>query len=75
MNIKKAGLLLGIVPLMISCSKDPYAGTYVFQMGKNKDTHLAVSLELSKEQYELSNPDKGKKLICSHPKWMILSPH
>ena len=61
MNFKKAGLLLGIVPLMISCSKDPYAGTYVFQMGKNKDTHLAVSLELTKEQYELSNPDKGKK--------------
>ena len=61
MNLKKAGLLLAIVPLMISCSKDPYAGNYVFQMGKNKDTHLAVSLELTKEQYELSNPDKGKK--------------
>ena len=61
MNFKKAGLLLGIVPLMISCSKDPYVGNYVFQMGKNKDTHLAVALELTKEQYELSNPDKGKK--------------
>lgn len=61
MNFKKAGLLLAIVPLMISCSKDPYAGNYVFQMGKNKDTHLAVALALTKEQYEPSNPDKGKK--------------
>ena len=63
MKLKKAGLLLGIVPLLISCSKDPYAGTYVFQMGKNKDTHLAVSLELTKNLFDEANPDKGKKFI------------
>lgn len=61
MKLKKVGLFLGIVPLLIACNKDPYAGEYVFQMGKSKDTHMSVSLKLTNEVYSEETPDKGKK--------------
>jgi len=61
MNYKKTGLLLIIVPLLASCAKEAYIGEYTFQMGKNKDTHIAVSLKLEKEIYDEAQPGKGKK--------------
>ena len=61
MNYKKSLTLLGIVPLLIGCAnKGPY-GEYAFQMGKAKDTHIAVSLKLTKDNYDESNADKGQK--------------
>ena len=65
MNIKKVGLFLGMLPLLISCNSNPYLGEYVFQMGKSKDTHMSVSLKLTDENYDANNPDKGKKFELS----------
>ena len=61
MNYKKSLVLLSIMPLLIGCAnKGPY-GEYTFQMGKAKDTHIAVSLKLTKDNYDESNADKGQK--------------
>ena len=61
MNIKKVGLLLSMVPLLISCNKNPYLGEYVFQMGKSKDTHISISLKLLEEDYKVEEEVKGQK--------------
>ena len=61
MNIKKPLLLLSIIPLLCSCSREKYAGEYVFQLGKSKDTHMNVSLSLSKEIFNTEKPEEGKK--------------
>ena len=61
MNIKKSSLLLGIVPLLLSCSGNSPYGEYLFQMGKSKDTHMGVSLKLTKDDYDENDKDKGKK--------------
>lgn len=61
MNYKKLTVFLGLMPLLISCAGNSYYGEYTFQMGKNKDTHIAVSLQLTKEKYDVDNPEKGEK--------------
>ena len=61
MNIKKASLLLGLFPLLLSCSANSYYGEYIFQMGKSKDTHMGVNLKLTKDDYDPENVEKGKK--------------
>ena len=65
MNIKKTGLLLGLFPLLLSCSANSYHGEYVFQMGKSKETHMGVTLSLTKEYYDTENPDKGEKFLLN----------
>ena len=65
MNYKKFIVLFSLFPLLTSCAGNAYYGEYSFQMGKDKDTHIAVSLELSKELYDANNPDKGEKFSIS----------
>lgn len=62
MKMKKSLLLLSVVPFVIGCSqKIPYVGTYVFQMGKAKDTHMGVSLELKKDYFNENDTAFGRK--------------
>ena len=61
MILKKASLLLGLTPLLLSCANSSPVGQYVFQMGKNKDAHISVSLNLTNENYDETNIEKGKK--------------
>ena len=65
MNYKKFIVLFSLFPLLTSCAGNAYYGEYSCQMGKDKDTHIAVSLELSKELYDANNPDKGEKFSIS----------
>ena len=67
MNYKKLLVLSSLFPLLASCANNSYYGTYSFQMGKDKDTHIAVSLELTKERYISStdNQDKGEQFSIS----------
>ena len=53
--------LIFIVPLLLTaCNKKPYyVGDYVFQMGKNKDTHMGVTLKLTDNYFDENNHDKG----------------
>ena len=65
MNYKKAFIFVGLFPLLLSCTGNSHYGEYVFQMGKNKDTHIGVSLQLTKELYAEAEPEKGEKYILS----------
>ena len=67
MNYKKLLVLSSLFPLLASCAGNSYHGTYSFQMGKDKDTHIAVSLDLTKERYvsPIDNLDKGEKFSIS----------
>ena len=65
MNYKKFLIFFSLFPLLASCAGNGYYGEYSFQMGKNKDTHIAVSLQLTKELYDANNPDKGEKFSIS----------
>ena len=60
MHYKKIILGLVLFPALTSCGSNSYVGEYVFQMGKNKDTHMAVSLKLNKENYDEAAPEKGQ---------------
>ena len=61
MNIKKVGLFVSMLPLLVSCNKNPYLGEYVFQMGKSKDTHISISLKLLEDEYKAEEEVKGQK--------------
>lgn len=65
MNIKKPFLLISLMPLLFSCSKPKYVGEYVFQLGKSKDTHMNVSLQLTKDVFDAEKPDLGKKFTLT----------
>lgn len=66
MNYKKLIVFSGLWPLLVSCSGNSYYGEYSFQMGKTKDTHIAVSLELTKERYiNTEGVDSGEKFSLS----------
>ena len=65
MNYKKLIVLFSLFPLLASCAGNAHYGEYSFQMGKDKDTHIAVGLELTKELYDANNPDKGEKFSIS----------
>lgn len=59
-SIRKASLFISLFPLLIACSKNSYAGKYVFQMGKSKGTHMSVQLDLTKQVFDPEKPEKGK---------------
>lgn len=59
MNRKKIPILISVMPLLLGCSKNPYVGKYVFQMGKSKDVHMGITLDLTKTDYE-ADPSKGR---------------
>ena len=61
MRIKRVLTFISIIPLLVGCNKDKYAGEYVFQLGKDKGTHMAVSLNLTTDLYDENDVDKGKK--------------
>ena len=65
MNYKKVSLLLSMLPLLISCNKNPYLGEYVFQMGKSKDTHISINLKLLEDEYKVEEDTKGQKFELS----------
>lgn len=65
MIAKKIGLLFTLTPLLFSCASSSPVGEYVFQMGKNKDTHIGISLRLTNENYDETNIEKGKKFELS----------
>ena len=65
MNYKKLIVLSSLFPLLASCAGNSYYGEYSFQMGKAKDTHISVSLQLTKELYDANNPEKGEKFSIS----------
>ena len=51
MKLKKILSLLFLTPLVISCNNNSMAGTYKFQMGKEKGTHFGLFLELKDNPY------------------------
>ena len=58
--MKKRILAFAAVPfLLISCGGNSPEGTYSFQMGKEKGSHIAINLDLSKKDFE-ADPTKGK---------------
>lgn len=59
-SIRRASLFISLFPLLIACSKNSYAGKYVFQMGKSKGTHMSVQLDLTKDVFDPEKPEKGK---------------
>ena len=59
MNLKKIPIIFCVTPLLLGCSKDPYAGRYTFQMGKSKDVHMGITLNLARTEYA-ADPSKGK---------------
>ena len=63
MRFSKAPILLFTAALMLtSCSKDSIAGTYAFQMGKEKGTHFGIFVELTDNYVTLkSQPDVTSK--------------
>lgn len=61
MKIRKILTMFTLLPLLIGCSGDKYAGKYVFQMGKSKDTHMGATLELENNLYDPADASKGKK--------------
>ena len=67
MNYKKLIVLASLFPLLAACAGNSYYGKYSFQMGKDKDTHIAVSLDLTKERYisPIDSLDKGEKFSIS----------
>ena len=66
MNYKKLIVFSSLWPLLASCAGSSYYGEYAFQMGKTKDTHISVSLELTKERFlNTAGEDKGEKFSLS----------
>ena len=67
--MKKLKLISLLVPLMAltSCGKDPYAGTYSFQMGKEKSTHFSFVMDLTNEEFSIpgQSESKGKRFTLS----------
>lgn len=62
MKMKRTLSFIAMLPFLIGCAKKiPYVGTYVFQMGKSKGTHMGVSLELKKDFYDENDETKGRK--------------
>ncbi len=61
MKALKPLFLVSIIPLLLGCSGKKYIGTYVFQMGKSKDTHMGISLQLMNEFYNPEEEELGKK--------------
>ena len=59
MNRKKIPILISVMPLLLGCSKNSYVGRYTFQMGKSKDVHMGITLNLAKTDYA-ADPSKGK---------------
>ena len=59
MNLKKIPLIISVMPLLLGCSKNLYVGRYTFQMGKSKDVHMGITLNLAKTDYA-ADPSKGK---------------
>lgn len=51
MKIKKLLVLGSMLPLITSCGNKSIAGTYYFQMGKEKGTHFGLFLDLSDDAY------------------------
>ena len=60
----KRKLLCGILlPLVLaSCSKQGYAGTYSFQLGKNSGAHASASITLQDEAFDKGGTSYGKKM-------------
>ena len=46
---------------LVSCNGKGYVGTYKFQLGKDKGTHFAISLELTDEAVVKNEQELGKK--------------
>ena len=51
MKKNKLGLLLSVVPLLIGCGNQSYAGVYGFQLGKEAGTHFGAFLTLKDDAY------------------------
>lgn len=51
MKLKKLLILGSMLPLITSCGKNSIAGTYAFQMGKEKGTHFGLFMNLSDDPY------------------------
>jgi len=60
MKYSKTLFLPFIALLATSCGQQNYSGVYAFQLGKEESTHIAISLNLTEEDY--SDPELGKKL-------------
>ena len=61
MKALKPLFIVSIIPLLLGCSGKKYVGTYVFQMGKTKDTHMGITLQLTDELYDQEKQELGKK--------------
>ena len=66
MKFKKTSIfLVSLLSLLTSCGNKSIAGTYGFQMGKEKGTHFGFSLTLTEEASTIEGvPSDAKK--CAH---------
>ena len=55
MKLKKLLIVGSMLPLITSCGNNSIAGTYAFQMGKEKGTHFGLFLNLTDEVYKDQN--------------------
>ena len=66
MKYKKILLVMFLMLMfvtLVSCNGKGYVGTYKFQLGKDKGTHFAISLELTDEAVVKNEQELGKKFI------------
>ncbi len=50
-----------LFPLLTACGAADYSGKYIFQLGKDKETHIGIYLELTNTLFSETEPDKGNK--------------
>lgn len=60
--MKKRFLPLTLLfPLLTACGATDYTGKYIFQLGKDKETHIGIYLELTNTLFDEAKPEKGNK--------------
>ena len=62
--MKTRHILLLVTPLLLSsCVGDNFTGTYSFQLGKDKETHMSAYMKLTNNDYhmEVEDPDTHEK--------------
>lgn len=56
-RMKKIPMLLASVPLLLTSCSTTIAGTYGFQLGKDKGTHFGIFITLTDTKYKNNNPE------------------
>ena len=56
-RIKRIPMLLASIPLLLTSCSTTIAGTYGFQLGKDKGTHFGIFITLTDTKYKNNNPE------------------